>query len=336
MKQSTVRKLVADIVATTSQWDHVKDARTVKVALPESQKKDDGRAQGVGAIRIRLRDMRLLDYNTNPNSSFSIVVRRHSVLISLDPIRAVVMADRVVLMVPSGGMDNILSTLGGFMATWSTVDGGNGGVGDFVVGGGATTKHPQMEVTRSSATRGGSGGQASSAGAVDESDVHLFDADKEDKDDDGPGASATWFEYHAYEAIFTTLNTLHAQQFKSLQEDADFVLQYFKQAGAVIIPQDVQERFQMLKTDLDVFVNRIKSYHRALSTLTEDDEAMALMNLSILKEAPWYYNAPLRREILACHDEVEELLESYLIETTSVLVRAENLVVKVRLFPVCY
>jgi len=330
MKQSTVRKLVADIVATTSQWDHEK-ARLQRVALPESQKKDDGRAQGVGAIRIRLRDMRLLDYNTNPNSSFSIVVRRHAVLISLDPIRAVVMADKVVLMVPSGGMDNILSTLGGFMATWSTVDGvGGGGVFVVVGGGGATTKHPQMEVTRSSATRGSGGGQASSTGVADERDVHLVDADKEDKDDDGPGASATWFEHHAYEAIFTTLNTLHAQSYKALDAEADFLLQYFTQTRAVIIPQDIQERFQMLKTDLDVFVNRMKSYRRALSTLAADDEAMALMNLSILKDAPWYYNAPLRREILACHDEVEELLESYLLEARTVLVRAENLGVKVR------
>jgi hypothetical protein len=254
------------------------------------------------------------------------------VLISLDPIRAVVMADRVVLMVPSGGMDNILSTLGGFMATWSTVDGGNGGVSDGGGGrgGGATTKHPQMEVTRSSATQGGSGGQASSAGAVDETDVHLFDAVEEHDHDDGPGASATWFEYHAYEAIFTTLSTLHAQSHKALQKEADFLVQYFTQTRAVIIPQDVQERFQMLKTDLDVFVNRMKSYRRALSMLTANKEAMALMNLSILKEAPWYYNAPLRREMLACHDEVEQLLDSYLLEARTVLVRAENLVVKVR------
>jgi hypothetical protein len=86
----------------------------------------------------------------------------------------------------------------------------------------------------------------------------------------------------------------------------------------------------MLKTDLDTFINRMKSYRRALSKLTSDNEAMALMNLSILKEAPWYYNAPLRREILACHDEVEELLDSYLLEARTVLVRAENLVVKVR------
>jgi hypothetical protein len=306
----------------------VKDARTVKVALPESQKKDDGRAQGVGAIRIRLRDMRLLDYNTNPNSSFSIVVRRHSVLISLDPIRVVVMADRGVVMEPPGDLGHIMTCLGGFMATWSTVDGGGGVSGG--VGGGATTKHPQMEVTRSSATRGGSGGQASSAGAVDESDVHLFDADKEDDHDDGPGASATWFEYHAYEAIFTTLNTLHAQSYKALQKEVDFVLQYFTQMRAVIIPLDIQERFQMLKTDLDTFINRMKSYRRALSMLTANKEAMALMNLSLLKEAPWYYNAPLRREILACHDEVEQLLDSYLLEARTVLVRAENLVVKVR------
>ena len=80
----------------------------------------------------------------------------------------------------------------------------------------------------------------------------------------------------------------------------------------------------MLKTDLDVFVNRMKSYRRALSTLAADDEAMALMNLSILKEAPWYYTAPLRPEILACREGVEELIESYSTEINALLVRLDN------------
>jgi len=43
------------------------------------------------------------------------VVRRHAVLISLDPIRAIVMANKVVLMVPSGSTDAPLSLLGDAM-----------------------------------------------------------------------------------------------------------------------------------------------------------------------------------------------------------------------------
>ena len=326
LKQAAVRQLVADIVGTTSAWDLDK-ARLRKVALPESQKDGDGRAHGVGAIRIRVRDLRLLDYNTHPNSGFSIVVRRHSVLLSLDPIRAVVMANKVVLMVPAGGMDHIVTVLGGFMASWSAVDVGG-------EGGGADTRRPQVGAptgTRSSApaSSDASAGAGAGAGAPGIHGGRLSDDDG-DGDDDGPDTSSTHFEIHAYEAIFTTLSTLHAQQFKALAEDAEYVLQYFKQLAAIIIPQDIQERFQVLKTDLDVFVNRLKAYRRALTTLSEDDEAMALMNLSILRDQPWYYNAPLRPEILACHDEIEEMIESYLVEASSVLVRAENLVVKVR------
>jgi hypothetical protein len=87
----------------------------------------------------------------------------------------------------------------------------------------------------------------------------------------------------------------------------------------------VQEVFRTLKNDVDVFVNQVKSYRRALTTLSEDDEAMALMNLSILKEAPWYYTAPLRPEILACREGVEELIESYSMEINTLLVRLDNL-----------
>ena len=52
---------------------------------------------------------------------------------------------------------------------------------------------------------------------------------------------------------------------------------------------------------------------------------MALMNLTILKETPAFYNVPLRPEILACHDEIEELLESYLMETNTLQVKVNNL-----------
>ena len=65
----------------------------------------------LGAIQLRIRDLRRLDFNLNPSEEPSFWVRKHAVLISIDPIRAVVMASRIIIIVPPGGMDRILDIL---------------------------------------------------------------------------------------------------------------------------------------------------------------------------------------------------------------------------------
>jgi hypothetical protein len=158
---------------------------------------------------------------------------------------------------------------------------------------------------------------------VDDDDKLEMAAEMEESND---GSTQTDFEYHAYEAILTTLNTLHAQSYKVLEEESRLMVSYFTVDVAVIIPLEIQERFRALKNDVDNFTTRLHSFRRALSTLTANKEAMALMNLTILKEAPWYYNTRLRREMLARHEEVEQLLASYLMEANTFQVKVANLV----------
>lgn len=59
---------------------------------------------------LRLRDLRRLDFHFNPNEEKTIIIRRHAVLFAMDPMRAVVMADRLVLIVPPGA-DSLLTIL---------------------------------------------------------------------------------------------------------------------------------------------------------------------------------------------------------------------------------
>jgi hypothetical protein len=54
------------------------------------------------------RDLRRLDYDSYPNEEPSIRIRKHSILISIDPIRAIIMSTRMIIIVPPGGMDQIL------------------------------------------------------------------------------------------------------------------------------------------------------------------------------------------------------------------------------------
>ncbi len=63
---------------------------------------------------LRLRDLRRLDYQFNPNEEKSVLIRRHAVLFAMDPMRAVVMTNRLILIVPSGA-DSLISILDKYM-----------------------------------------------------------------------------------------------------------------------------------------------------------------------------------------------------------------------------
>jgi hypothetical protein len=59
---------------------------------------------------IQSRDLRRLDFTYTPQEEPAVLVRRHAVLISLDPLRVIVMADRIVGFMPDGA-DSLLQTL---------------------------------------------------------------------------------------------------------------------------------------------------------------------------------------------------------------------------------
>ena len=68
------------------------------------------------AISLLGRDLRRLDFDSHPNEEPSVRVRRHAVLFSVDPIRAIIMSTRIIIIVPPGGMDQILEIVEKYMS----------------------------------------------------------------------------------------------------------------------------------------------------------------------------------------------------------------------------
>jgi hypothetical protein len=60
----------------------------------------------VAAANLRLRDLRQLYNPVNPNEAYKISVRNKCVVISLDPFRTVVMADRIISLLPANNEDH--------------------------------------------------------------------------------------------------------------------------------------------------------------------------------------------------------------------------------------
>jgi hypothetical protein len=72
-----------------------------------------------------------------------------------------------------------------------------------------------------------------------------------------------------------------------VKKEVEEVLSYF-QDGA-ILPVEQQERMRSLKNSVNAAKSRFSGHKRVLLELMDDDEVMALMNLTKLKDRPTLY-----------------------------------------------
>jgi len=104
------------------------------------------------------------------------------------------------------------------------------------------------------------------------------------------------FELHAYEAIFTTVKALQQQEFDHIHSQVSVNLAHCK-SGSMLSVQ-MQEQMRTVKNVISRVLTRLDSYVKALSDLIEDDDGMALMNLTKLKNNPLLYKSPLVPEVI--------------------------------------
>lgn len=219
---------------------------------------------------LQHRDLRRLDFHYNAEEEPIVIVRRHAVLIAFDPLRAIIMSQRIIIIVPPGA-DTLLSKLKENMNEWCQ-----------------NKKLNEEGVSRSK--------RSSSIGS-DNDDTFLLP-----------------FESHAYEVIIATVYSLQLQEYEHMNSQIMKLLRHFNYA---IVSIQVQETMRLLKNKVMQTIGKIHTFRRALGDLLENDEDLALMNLTRLKEKPSLYNIPLDPALLASHEEIEILLESYLTDYNS-------------------
>jgi hypothetical protein len=79
-----------------------------------------------------------------------------------------------------------------------------------------------------------------------------------------------------------------------------------------------------LKERLAKMLSRVSANKAALADLLEDDERMALMNLTSLRTRPTLYQLPLSSEIMRKHEAVENLVEMYLLDFSGLETRVKQ------------
>ncbi len=95
------------------------------------------------------------------------------------------------------------------------------------------------------------------------------------------------FEIRAYEAILDTVVKIHSLEFNRYANEVRQALARLRKRS--IIPAPLQEKMRNLKNSLSSISARISAHRRALTELLDEDNEMALMNLSKLKQKPDLY-----------------------------------------------
>lgn len=98
----------------------------------------------------------------------------------------------------------------------------------------------------------------------------------------------TPFEWHAYEALLSTVHCLEAGQFAKVSAAARTLMRQCSRA--TMLPLAVQETLRDVKNELSLMRGRVGGTREALRALTEDDADMALMSLSALRQRPDLYS----------------------------------------------
>ncbi len=261
---------------------------------------------------LRLRDLRRLESSSlSMGTESAILVRWHCVLFALDPIQAVIMHDRLILVVPDGA-DTLLSIIEDHILQWVDEYSGDD---KRAVSQKTPSKAPSVEDLPEAATPAPAAApldkpSAPTDASTTSSSIKLR-LSKVANSNEGSQSSYVPFEMHAYDTLMTTVAALEKQEYLRTNFEVQTILKPFQEKGC-ILSIDAQEQMRRLKNHVSHVTNRLQTFQRALDAVVEDDEAMALMNLSLILTKPRLYKYPLEDEILGTHEEVEELIENYL------------------------
>ena len=251
------------------------------------------------------RDMRKLVTPFSSSNEPELIVRRHAILLNFDPLRAIILRDRAIVLVPDGA-DSLLVQLekrirgepnGMFNEQQSTE----------IPGSDSSPAIDKLDPT----------------GRIDADDNETLDIEEEDDVWDSLVGSEwaeldakDWidlpFELQSVDAVLSSVSAILTDEVVDLQLGANKVIADLIRPDADI-GDLAQETLRTLKNVVQEMTSRVRGFNRAIDTLLEDYEDMALMNLSRLLTHPERFVQPVPQAILEEEsDEPELILEAHL------------------------
>lgn len=275
-------------------------------------------------------------------------MRRHVMLLNFDPMRAVILKDRLLVIIPDGA-DSILTQLekrvrGGIHEMERSFLGGTTHGSDDEIGQSGHSqrgkklrlhKHGSSSDAENNSSAGASShvlfhrensgepDAASGAGTASTQGVEEF-ADATENDDEWNDLQGTeWidlpFELQCTDAVLHTVSAFLSEDTIELQEaSAEYIQRILNdKTGAQDDPLTV---IRAVKEAVREMSGRVKGFVQSMNRILDEDEDMALMNLTRLQTHPERFMYPVSAEVLEEEsDEPELILESYLQEGLSLV-----------------
>ena len=288
------------------------------------------------------RDMRRLVIPFSASNEPELMVRRHVMLLNFDPLRAIVLRDRLLVLVPDGA-DSILINLE------KMVHGGIDEMEKFAFGEseatGTEVNVSGIEISRESGGRNQDDDDDQylslddSENENDSNDLSYhdneevrsnndmnisqteFNFDNEWEEFEQGGWIKLAFELQSVDAILSSAVKMLSEESLSLRKRIFKVMEEMRgnTNKRTSVPGDhVQEQLRILKDKVREMEGRVQGFVRAINQILDDEEDMSLMNLSRLISHPDRFIQPVAQHILDEEsDEPELILEVYLQQALS-------------------
>jgi magnesium transporter len=294
------------------------------------------------------RDMRRLVTPFSTSNEPDLIVRRHVMLLNFDPLRAIILRDRLLVIVPDGA-DSVLVQLEKRVMAGSgqedmfdrdlpLVQTNHSERGPQTVSGNLLQrifKKGPITISKSSNIQpsfDANSSQGKSTGPTEQSEYTSHtpaESDEDDMDDEWDELNRhEWvnlpFELQCADAVLYVVSSILSQDtFELQQASLDYIQKLLSDHGG--LSDDPLTVIRAVKDALREMSSRVKGFVKSLTRVLDEDEDMALMNLTRLLTHPERFIQPVSQEVLEEEsDEPELILEAHL-QTALTLTNAIDL-----------
>ena len=299
MRMREVMQRIQEVVAVP--------AAVAAKAKPRSRSRTDKAARRAHNA-LHPRDLRSID-NSHPRNckNPAIVVRQHVIVANFDPLRVVVVHDRMLVLLPHDD-DDLSDELCHQLTTQTTL--GSSGASEDAL---QALAKDDASGAESGASRDPSPGSLPKT----TSNASLTELEED------TAAEAQPFELRALEAVLDVCTRRLDDACDRLDGPAAQSMEKMSKSSRMTLKH--LERLRHIKNEVSNLEARARDTAEAIEATLDEDEDMCMMRLSLLRERPTIFDPPISAELLTQHEDVELLLESYLQDAEAVQTRLELL-----------
>ena len=261
---------------------------------------------------LRMRDLKSI-CDTESYQAPSIILRRFVVIITIVPIRAVLLPNQLILVLPQGA-DNFIDILESNIEEWKN---------DQLINYG---ERSSCASSNHNSSNNNDNDEKDTAENVKNINTNCnYDKNFKQNVENDKLFSCSYDECALF-SILSTIISINRESYESHKLETKKILLQIKKNESIITKLESQELIWSLKNNLANQNEAISDLTTFLNDLLDDDEELALMALTKFTEEPSRYKLPLSdRTIKENHESIEKVLYPFLIDCYSLQANVDEL-----------